>query len=203
GVGRPREAIDAAVLAAAIGIDRAVEGNVGGIVAGDDLGGGIVGHGGFERGQFLETLPAVIEGDGRERRGTARWGGLAGWGAAGGGGIRGGHLGVAGSVEGGGGGTRPRILRPRRRRAARKTARRRRGDGPGGRGRRRAFDGCVRASHGMNLQEGVEQNKNIIANDRRARGRHAKEKQSCRRGAGPPRPLDCWARDNGPPLPRP
>ena len=36
GVGRPREAIDAAMLAAAIGIDRAVEGNVGRVVAGDD-----------------------------------------------------------------------------------------------------------------------------------------------------------------------
>src|SRR5262249_59532636 len=36
-------------------------------------------------------------------------------------------------------------------RRARKAARRRWGDGPGGgRGRRRAFDGCVRASHGGN-----------------------------------------------------
>ena len=36
GVARPREAIEAAVLAAAIGIDRAVEGNIGEFVAGDD-----------------------------------------------------------------------------------------------------------------------------------------------------------------------
>src|SRR5208337_4013513 len=35
-VGRPCEAIEAAVLAAAIRVDRAVEGNVGRIVAGDD-----------------------------------------------------------------------------------------------------------------------------------------------------------------------
>ncbi len=35
GVARPREAVDAAVLAAPVGIDRAVEGNVGRLVAGD------------------------------------------------------------------------------------------------------------------------------------------------------------------------
>src|SRR5262249_57086642 len=64
---RPREAIDAPMLAAAIGVDRTVEGNVGGIVAGDGLAGGIDGHRGLERWQFLETLPAVIEGDACER----------------------------------------------------------------------------------------------------------------------------------------
>ncbi len=67
GVGRAREAIDAAVLAAAIGVDRAVEGNVGGVVPGDDLTGGVDGHRGLERRQLLETLPAIIEGDASER----------------------------------------------------------------------------------------------------------------------------------------
>src|ERR1700730_3418902 len=76
---RPREAIDAAVLAGAIGIDGAVEGNVRGVVATDDLAGGIDRHVGFERRQILELLPAVIEGDagkwlvapGRVRAGAA------------------------------------------------------------------------------------------------------------------------------------
>ena len=67
GVGRPRETIDAAVLAAAIGIDRAIEGNVRRIVAGDDLAGGVDRHAGLERRQFLELLPAVVEGDARQR----------------------------------------------------------------------------------------------------------------------------------------
>src|SRR5262249_57622161 len=106
----------------------------------------------------------------------------------GGGGVVGGGGGGGGRVGVGGGGTRPRILRPLRRRAARKTARRRRGDGPGGRGRRRAFDGCVRASHGLNLPQGIEQNKNIIANDRHARGR-AVQKRSNRAGESEARPF--------------
>ena len=55
GVGRPREAIDAAVLAAAIGIDRAVEGNVRRVVAGDDLAGGIDRHRRLERRQVFES----------------------------------------------------------------------------------------------------------------------------------------------------
>src|SRR5215813_9593210 len=63
------------------------------------------------------------------------------------------HLGVGRRVQVGSG-TRPRVLRPLRRRTA---------HGPGGRGRRRAFDGCVRASHGMILTQRVEQNKNIMA----------------------------------------
>ena len=67
GVGRPREAIDAAVLAAAIGIDRAVEGDVRRIVAGDDLARRVDRHRGLERRQFVEALPAVVEGDARER----------------------------------------------------------------------------------------------------------------------------------------
>ena len=36
GMGRAGEAVDAAMLAAPIGIDRAVEGNVGRLIAGDD-----------------------------------------------------------------------------------------------------------------------------------------------------------------------
>ena len=67
GVGRPREAIDAAVLAAAIGIDRAVERDVGRLVAGDDLARGVDRHRGRERRQFFEALPAVVEGDARDR----------------------------------------------------------------------------------------------------------------------------------------
>ena len=67
GVGRPREAIDAAMLAAAIGIDRAVEGDVGRLVAGDDLARGVDRHGGLERRQLFEALPAVVEGDPRDR----------------------------------------------------------------------------------------------------------------------------------------
>ena len=61
GVGRAREAVDAAVLAATIGIDRAVERNVGRVVAGDDTAGGVDRDGGLERRQVLEALPAVVE----------------------------------------------------------------------------------------------------------------------------------------------
>ena len=67
GVGRAREAVDAAVLAAAIGIDRAVETDVGRVVAGDDLAGGIRRHRSLERRQFVERTPAVVEGDARQR----------------------------------------------------------------------------------------------------------------------------------------
>ena len=72
GVGRPREAIDAAVLAAAIGIDRAVEGDVRRLVAGDDLARRVDRHRGLERRQFFEALPAVVEGDARDRLVAAR-----------------------------------------------------------------------------------------------------------------------------------
>ena len=70
-MGRPREAVDAAVLAAAVGIDRAIEGDIGQVVAGDDLAGGIDGHGGLERRQLLEALPAIVECDPRQRLVTA------------------------------------------------------------------------------------------------------------------------------------
>src|SRR5262249_61037748 len=61
GVGGAGEAVDAAVLAAAIGIDRAVERDVGRVVAGDDLARGVNRDRGLERRQVLEILPAVVE----------------------------------------------------------------------------------------------------------------------------------------------
>src|SRR3982074_3076753 len=66
-VGGARKAVDAAVLAAAVGIDRAVERDVGGIVAGDDLAGGIDRDRGLERRQILEALPAVVVALARQR----------------------------------------------------------------------------------------------------------------------------------------
>ena len=65
GVRRPREAVDAAVLAAAIGIDRAVEADIGRVVAGDDLARGIQPYRGLERRQIFQALPAIVEGDPR------------------------------------------------------------------------------------------------------------------------------------------
>ena len=67
GVRRPREAVGAAVLAAAIGVDRAVEGNVGRLVAGDDLARLLDLHLGAERRQLLERAPFVVEGLARLR----------------------------------------------------------------------------------------------------------------------------------------
>ena len=61
GVGRPRVAIDAAVLAAAIGIDRAVEADIRRLVPADDLARLLDLHMGLERRQFLEAFPAVVE----------------------------------------------------------------------------------------------------------------------------------------------
>ena len=60
-MGRPREAVDAAMLAAPVGIDRAVEADIGRIVAGDDLARGVERHRGLEWRQFVEALPAVVE----------------------------------------------------------------------------------------------------------------------------------------------
>ena len=65
GVGRPREAVDAAMLAAPVGVDRAVEADIGRIVAGDHLSRGIQRDRGLERRQFFEALPAVVERDPR------------------------------------------------------------------------------------------------------------------------------------------
>src|ERR1700680_5219401 len=49
------------MLAAPVRIDRTVEADIGRIVAGDDLAGGIDRDRGLERRQFLEALPAVVE----------------------------------------------------------------------------------------------------------------------------------------------
>ena len=68
----PRKAIDAAMLAAAIRVDGAVERNVRRIVARDDLARGIDSHARFERRQLIEALPSVIEGDPRKRLVAAR-----------------------------------------------------------------------------------------------------------------------------------
>ncbi|MNO97575.1 hypothetical protein D3C76_892890 [compost metagenome] len=63
----PRITVDAAVLAAAIGIDRAVEGNVRRLVAGDDGPGDLHPHlGGPGRRDFV--LPVVIHRHGAGRR---------------------------------------------------------------------------------------------------------------------------------------
>src|SRR5262245_20171832 len=67
GVGRPREAIDATVLAAAVRIDRAIEADVRRIVARDDLARRVDSHRGPERWQLLERLPAVVEAHARQR----------------------------------------------------------------------------------------------------------------------------------------
>src|SRR2546423_14177638 len=64
---RAREAVDAAVLAAAIGIDRAVEGNIRRIVAGDDAACCIDRDRRLERRQLFELLPAVVERDTGQR----------------------------------------------------------------------------------------------------------------------------------------
>src|SRR5271156_3804766 len=64
-MGRSGKTVDAAVLAASVRIDRAVEADIGRIVAGDDLSRGVERDRGLERRQFIEALPAVIEGDAR------------------------------------------------------------------------------------------------------------------------------------------
>src|SRR6202022_4799451 len=66
-MGRPREAVDAAMLAAPVRVDRTVEADIGRLVAGNDLARGIERDRGLERRQFIETLPAVVEGDTRFR----------------------------------------------------------------------------------------------------------------------------------------
>ncbi len=66
GMARPRVAIDAAMLAAAIGVDRAVEADIGRVVAGDDRAGRVNLQPGGERhrlGLGAGHAPAVVEGD--------------------------------------------------------------------------------------------------------------------------------------------
>ena len=63
GVGRPREAIDAAVLAAAIGIDRAVERHVGRGVAREDGARGVARQRRAQRRQLVLDVPAVGRAD--------------------------------------------------------------------------------------------------------------------------------------------
>ena len=53
------------MLAAAIGIDGAIEADIGRLVARDHLSRGIDFHGGLERRQLIEALPAIVEGDAR------------------------------------------------------------------------------------------------------------------------------------------
>ena len=60
GVARPREAIDAAVLAAAVRIDRAIERHVGRGVAGDDAARRVQRDLGSNRRGILVDLPAVV-----------------------------------------------------------------------------------------------------------------------------------------------
>src|SRR5450755_938050 len=62
---RPRKAVNTAVLATAVGIDRTVEADIGRVVAGDDLARGIHRDRGLERRQLVKALPAVIERDAR------------------------------------------------------------------------------------------------------------------------------------------
>src|SRR5262249_60589884 len=114
-----------------------------------------------------DTLPAVVEGDARERLVTA--GGVRRRAPAAAALTFARDLGLGRRIEVDGGGTRLRVV-PRQRRPAGKAARRRRA-GPGGRGRRRAVVGCVRASPGADLAWGDEQNKNIKPAPRHARGR--------------------------------
>src|SRR5262249_27639834 len=67
GVGRPRETVDAAMLAPAIRVYRAIEADIRGVVAGNYLASGIDRHRSLERRQFIETSPAVVEGDSSKR----------------------------------------------------------------------------------------------------------------------------------------
>src|SRR5258708_15006691 len=60
-MGWPRKTVDAAMLAAPVRVDRTVEADIGRVVAGNDLAGGIDRHRGLERRQFVEALPAIIE----------------------------------------------------------------------------------------------------------------------------------------------
>src|SRR5580704_14172207 len=62
---RPREAVDATMLATPVGVDRTVKADIRRIIAGDDLARGIERDRGLERRQFVEALPAIVERDAR------------------------------------------------------------------------------------------------------------------------------------------
>ena len=65
GMGRPGVAIDAAMLAAAVGVDGAVEADIRRAVPGDRRAGAVPEQGGRQRrevGQVLDRAPAVVEG---------------------------------------------------------------------------------------------------------------------------------------------
>src|SRR5438105_5719603 len=64
-MGRPREAVDAAMLAAPVRIDGTVEADIRRVVAGNDLARGIERDRCLERRQFVEALPAIVERDAR------------------------------------------------------------------------------------------------------------------------------------------
>src|SRR6266853_754451 len=64
GVGRARKTIDAAVLAAAIGVDRAVETNIGRGIARDDRARAVDDErGGKGRRRLVSAAPTVVEGN--------------------------------------------------------------------------------------------------------------------------------------------
>src|SRR3954447_12938828 len=62
-MGRPRKAVDAAMLAAPIGVDRTVEADIGRVVTGDYFARGVDRDGGLEDRQIFQALPAVVESD--------------------------------------------------------------------------------------------------------------------------------------------
>src|ERR1700741_2832230 len=62
-MGRPREAVETAMLAAPVRIDRPVEADIGRVVARDHLSRRVERDRGLERGQLLQALPAVVEGN--------------------------------------------------------------------------------------------------------------------------------------------
>src|SRR5580700_9567795 len=73
---RPREAVDATMLATPVGVDRTVKADIRRVVAGDDLARGVERDRGLERRQFVEALPAVVKGDTRFSLETAAGVGL-------------------------------------------------------------------------------------------------------------------------------
>src|SRR5947208_4657131 len=75
-MGWPRKTVDAAMLAAAVRVDRTVKADIGRVVARNHLAGGIERDRGLERRQFVEALPAVVECESRRILETAAGVGL-------------------------------------------------------------------------------------------------------------------------------